>query len=185
MAARRGARTRDPRALIWLSEDGRRWQAAPLFGDAGIGIVQAITATADGFVAVGQRLLSRHGDRAGDQPTASCGSASPTLTSLAGASMTDVVSGDDGLIAVGCQSTLECSNGRVWRSADGIAWEVVADVTVIPFSVARTPDGYVMTGTDSDIGGRGATATSPDGVTWTVNVAERRPGSLNDSRAVR
>jgi hypothetical protein len=100
---------------------------------------------------------------------------------LAGASMTDVVSGDDGLIAVGCPATLECSGGRVWSSADGTTWEVVADITVIPFSIARTADGYVLTGTDSDVGGRGATATSPDGVTWTVNVAERRPGSLNDA----
>jgi hypothetical protein len=59
----------------------------------------------------------------------------------------------------------------------------VADLTLIPFSVAATSTGYVITGTDSDVGGRGATATSPDGVTWTVNVAERRPGSLNDAEA--
>jgi hypothetical protein len=169
----------DPRAMIWLSEDGRRWQAAPLFGDAGAGVVQAIAATPEGFVAVGNGCCP---DEAGVWRSADgiVWERVPDSEALAGATMADVVSDDDGIIAVGCPSTLECNGGRVWRSTDGTDWEVVADLTVIPFSVAATPAGYVITGTDSDIGGRGATATSPDGVTWTVNVAERRPGSLND-----
>jgi hypothetical protein len=172
----------DPRALIWLSEDGRRWQAAPLFGDAGTGVLRAITATSDGFVAVGNACCP---DQAAVWRSADgiVWERIPTTDTLAGASMADVVSVDDGLVAVGCQATLECSGGRVWRSADGgVTWEVVADVTMIPFSIAATPDGFVMTGTDSDIGGRGATASSPDGVTWTISVAERRPGSLNDAQ---
>jgi hypothetical protein len=105
----------------------------------------------------------------------------PDSDAFAGASMVDVVSSGSGLVAVGCQAILECSSGRVWRSTDGTTWEVTAEMTMIPFSVTQTPDGFVATGTDSDIGGRGATATSPDGTTWTVEVAEARPGSLNDA----
>ena len=170
----------DPRALIWLSEDGRRWQSVPLFGDAATGVVQAIVATPDGFVAVGNACCP-DGAAVWRSADGFVWERVPDAEALAGASMSDVVSGDDGLLAVGCPATLECSGGRVWRSTDGTTWEVVADLTIIPFSIAQTADGYVMTGTDSDVGGRGATATSPDGVTWTVNVAERRPGSLNDS----
>jgi hypothetical protein len=170
----------DPRALIWLSEDGRRWQSTPLFGDAATGVVQAIVETPDGFVAVGNACCP-DGAAVWRSADGIVWERVPDAEALAGASMSDVVSGDDGLLAVGCPATLECSGGRVWRSADGTTWEIVADLTIIPFSIAQTADGYVMTGTDSDVGGRGATATSPDGVTWTVTVAERRPGSLNDA----
>ena len=171
----------DPRALIWLSEDGREWQAAPLFGDAGIGVVEAITATPDGFLAVGSGCCP---DRAAVWRSADgfVWERVADSEALADATMVDVVDSDSGLVAVGCPATLECTGGRVWQSSDGgTTWEVAADMTMIPFSVAQTADGLVVAGTDSDLGGRGATATSPDGTTWTVTVADRRPGSFSDA----
>jgi hypothetical protein len=171
----------DPRALIWLSEDGRQWQATPLFGDAGSGVVEAITATPDGFVAVGSGCCP---DRAAVWRSADgfVWERVADSEALAGATMVDVVSSDSGLVAVGCPATLECSGGRVWRSSDGgTSWEVASDTTMIPFTVAQTADGFVAAGTDSDLQGRGATATSADGTTWTVTVADRRPGSFSDA----
>jgi hypothetical protein len=45
----------DHRALVWLSDDGLRWRAQPVFGEAAVGSMTGVAALHDGgYVAVGR-----------------------------------------------------------------------------------------------------------------------------------
>jgi len=152
-------------AVIWVSDDGQTWQSVPLFGDAAHGIPRAITATADGYLAVGSGCcpdeaavwLSPDGlswERLPDQP------------SLSGAAMFDVVSTSDGIVAVGCSATLECLSGLAWTSPDGRTWSEPVPLDMLPLGVAATDGGILALGSSDAYGGSATLAMSPDGVEW-------------------
>jgi hypothetical protein len=166
-----------PQVLIWVSDDGRRWQSVPLFGDAAHGIVEAITATPTGFVAVGRECCP---DRAVVWRSAEgiTWERLPDSDDFEGAAMFDVVAGPSGLVAVGCQATLECAMGRTWRSEDGSTWEAPSELPLIPSAVGVIGDILVAAGSTGGFEGRSVLATSPDGADWMVAEAGGRPGVL-------
>lgn len=187
---------RDPgHAAVWVSEDGRQWERLPhdeeVFGAPEPGTYErysmnAVTAGAQGIVAVGQKLGSskavawtsddgveweRHTDE-----------------SLSGRRMLDVIEGGPGFIAVGSGD----AGAAVWTSADGRTW-TQADVRAAPDvrrsstieAITAFGDGFLA------VGGRGQFTPvvwrSPDGREWEHVTDERGVLSqvtLNDVVAV-
>lgn len=154
-----------PEALVWLSDArGRAWQAAPLFGDAADGIIRGITATADGYVAVGDGpdggAIWRSADGIGWQRQAH----DPAFDS---SSITDVADGPAGLIAVGCQGDVDCATSRGWRSTDGGATWASLDSPPpgLAQAIAATDDGYLVAG-QSSTDGNPMLVSSTDGQAW-------------------
>ncbi len=114
-------------AVIWVSDDGRAWQSVPLFGEAATGVPRAVTATADGFVAVGSGCCP---DEAAVwlSPDGLAWERLPASPSLEGSAMLDVAATADGIVAVGCRAELECFTGLAWNSADGRTWSDPVDL---------------------------------------------------------
>ncbi|MFV2064030.1 MAG: hypothetical protein ACC726_11035 [Chloroflexota bacterium] len=83
----------------------------PLFGRAARGIIEAITTTPSDFVAVGRECCP---DRAAvwRSDEGVIWARAPHSDAFEGAATFDVVAGPSGLVAVGCQATLECGAGR-------------------------------------------------------------------------
>jgi hypothetical protein len=157
--ARPGSR---PEALVWVSDDGRTWQAAPLFGTATEGIMRGITATADGFVAVGN---APEGAAVWRSPEGIAWERVPHLPVFDQATMFDVASGPAGLVAVGCQAVTECASGVSWRSTDGLTWELLEGAPAVFVAIEAGAEGYLASGqlrSDSSP----LVASSADGATW-------------------
>jgi hypothetical protein len=155
-------------AVIWVSDDGRSWQSVPLFGDAATGVPRAVTATADGFVAVGSGCCP---DEAAVwlSPDGLAWERLPASPSLSGSAMLDVTSTSDGVVAVGCRAELECFSGLTWSSPDGRTWGEPVDlgeVDLLPLAVAATEAGVLALGSGSAFGDAARLALSPDGTTW-------------------
>jgi hypothetical protein len=152
-------------AAIWVSEDGLSWQSVPLPGDAAAGVPRSITATADGYVAVGSGCcpdeaavwLSVDGlswERLPDQP------------GFADTAMLGVASAPEGIVAVGCSAALECFSGLAWTSIDGRTWSEPLAIDLLPAGVAATSAGVVALGSTESYDGSAALALSPDGLAW-------------------
>lgn len=152
-------------AAIWVSQDGRTWQSVALLGEAATGIPRSITATPEGFVAVGSGCcpdraavwLSRDGlawERLPDQPA------------FAHTAMLGVSWQDDGLVAVGCSAQLECFSGLAWTSQDGRTWSEPVVLDMLPGDVATTTRGTFALGSSEAYEGSAALALNVDGSTW-------------------
>jgi hypothetical protein len=157
-------------AIIWVSDDGRAWQSVPLFGDAATGVPRAVTAMADGFVAVGSGCCP---DEAAVwlSPDGLAWERLPASPSLVGSAMLDVASTADGIVAVGCRAELECFSGLAWTSPDGRTWGDPVDldeVDLLPLAVAATEAGVLALGSGSAFGDAARLALSPDGATWST-----------------
>lgn len=154
-----------PEAIVWLSDArGRAWLEAPLFGDAADGTMRAITAAADGYVAVGEGsdggAIWRSTDGIGWQRLAH----DPVFDDSA---IFDVADGPAGLIAVGCQGEVVCSNSQAWISTDGGAtWQALAAPPPGPaLAIAATESGYLAAG-QSAADGNPVLVSSGDGQAW-------------------
>lgn len=126
------AETPAPMASIWASTAGSPWEAAVMEG-AGSGWPQALTATSDGFIAVGWLDCASPWAYAdpGECTTAIWRSPDgiswslleePRITS---ATLTGIVAWDDGYLAVGTRGSYEQDNlaGLLVRSGDGASWK--------------------------------------------------------------
>ncbi len=152
-------------AAIWASQDGRTWQSVALLGEAATGIPRSITATPEGFVAVGSGCcpdraavwLSADGlawERLPDQPA------------FADTSMLGVSWQDGGLVAVGCSARLECSSGLAWTSPDGRTWSEPVVLDMLPGDVSASTLGTFALGSSEVYDGAASLATSLDGTAW-------------------
>ena len=167
----------DHQALVWLSDDGVRWQAQPLFGEAAMGTMRGVASLPDGgFVAVGHdfepetvrdelvhAIVWRSADGYGWQRV-------PADESFPSAMMWDITSTPDGVAAVGCEAGFHCMVGRVWTSVDGFTWELTDDIPMAPYDIAANTAGdLVISGEDDGfdlINGRASAAASAED--WTV-----------------
>lgn len=165
-------------AIIWVSADGRTWQSVPLFGDAAQGIPRAITATPDGFMAVGSGCCP---DVAAVwlSPDGLSWERLPDQASFAETAMFDVSPAPDGLVAVGCSAVMECMSGLAWSSRDGRTWSEPVLMDLLPLSVAATSAGIMALGSSEPYEGVAALALSEDGVTWTDAISLSDGGSLH------
>ena len=165
-------------AAIWVSEDGRTWQSVALLGDAATGIPRSITATPDGYVAVGSGCcpdraavwLSSDGiawERLPDQP------------GFADAAMLGVTWQDDRLEAVGCSAQLECFGGLAWTSSDGQAWSLPVALEMMPGDVSATSAGALAVGSSQPYEGSAALAANVDGSAWSAASSIAPSGSLD------
>jgi hypothetical protein len=119
-----------------------------------------------------------------DLPAESLGDLATTLTSM--------VEGPGGLVAVGSSTGIDFSTPRIWYSVDGERWISVYGLgapdpaVVAPFgsvaAVAAGGPGFVALGLSSDDGftGRPQVWTSADGRDWTAVDSQGLAGSLND-----
>jgi hypothetical protein len=164
------------KALVLTSIDGYRWEAVELAGAAANGSIRAVTATPDGFVAVGS----------GEPGTAAVWRSADGLAwerladspELANALMLDIVSTHTGLVAVGCSGQLECAGGLAWTSPDGQTWSEPVSLDLLPMGIAATSDGLLALGAVQPYGGQAALASSANGTTWAPATVLEPTGSL-------
>jgi hypothetical protein len=167
----------DHQALVWLSDDGVRWQTQPLFGEAALGTMRGVAALPDGgFVAVGHdfepqterdelvhAIVWYSADGFGWQRV-------PADASFPNSMMWDVTSTPDGVAVAGCEAQFHCTVGRVWTSADGFNWELTDDIPMAPYDIAANATGdLVISGEDDGVdlvNGRASAAASAED--WTV-----------------
>jgi hypothetical protein len=154
-------------AGVWHSTDGEAW--ARIGADFEHAFLWAIAEGGPGLVAVGWRR-NPEPDLA-VWTSADAGATwqlSPDADGFAGAEATDVAVLPDGsLVLVG--SRFDGSGGLVWRSDDGLAWDLVLPDMDGAYarSLDTLPDGtLIATGGDDRMQGR-AWVTS-DGIEWTV-----------------
>jgi hypothetical protein len=102
----------------------------------------------------------------------------------AATTMTSIVQGPGGLVAVGTWQTIDVVTPRIWYSADGRRWSSVYSPSGFERidALAVGGPGYVAVGVISDDGftGRPQVWTSPDGRDWTAGDSLGLTGSLND-----
>jgi hypothetical protein len=167
----------DHRALVWLSDDGVRWLAQPLFGDAALGTMRAVAALPDGgYVAVGHDFMP---PTERDELTHAIVWYSadgfewqhvPADESFPGSVMWDVTATPDGVAAAGCLAGYHCDVGRVWTSTDGFDWVLTDDITMAPYDIATGADGNLVISGEDDaydlVHGQASAATSAEN--WAV-----------------
>jgi hypothetical protein len=162
---------------VWLSDDGRRWRAQPLFGEAAIGTMRAVASLPDGgYVAVGHdfepetvrpdlvhALVWYSADGYGWERV-------PAHESFPGSMMWDIVSTPVGVAASGCQAEFHCNVGRVWLSADGFDWELTDGLAIAPYDITADLDGNLVISGEDDgvdlVNGRASAAASAED--WVV-----------------
>lgn len=165
-------------AVIWVSDDGRAWQSVPLFGEAATGVPRAITATPDGFVAVGSGCCP---DEAAVwlSPDGLSWARLPDQPGFADTAMLGVTSTPDGIVAVGCSAVMECMSGLAWSSPDGRSWSESVLLDMLPLGAASTSAGILALGSSEPYEGDAALSTSDDGVTWAGAVDLSVGGALH------
>ena len=102
----------------------------------------------------------------------------------AATTMTSIVQGPSGLVAVGTWQTIDFSTPRIWHSTDGQRWTSV----YVPSGFERIDalavggPGYVAAGLVSDDGftGRPQVWTSADGRDWTARDSQGLTANVND-----
>ncbi len=185
----------DDAPMAVFSADGRTWTAvsSPAFDNA---VFRDATATSAGFVIVGRD--GKPDGWAYGEPSAPWGSGTPaawlspdglTWTSadvegqrFAGAELSEVAAGADGLFALG--TTRESVAGTApkagWASADGRTWRMVGEGYERSFGWRLASDGghlvTMASGTDQTGAWRVAYWASTDGATWT-QLSPTRPVS--------
>jgi hypothetical protein len=165
------------RALVLVSSDGYTWDQVELTGAVAKGTIRAVTATPEGYVAVGSggpgtAAVWRSADGLAWERV-------PDAPALEGALMLDVTGTTGGLVAVGCSGQLECMGGLAWTSPDGVEWSAPVALDFLPMGIASTSDGLLALGALEPYGGQAALATSADGVTWAPPTSFEATGSLH------
>ncbi|MEX0626871.1 MAG: hypothetical protein WD402_10020 [Chloroflexota bacterium] len=156
---------------------------------AGLGSEDEVRA----IIEVDGRLIGvgRHGDQGAVWTSLDGGSwtLAPDLPATepldyAATTMTSIVQGPGGLVAVGTWQTIDVSTPRIWYSTDGQRWTSVYGPSGFERieALAVGGPGYVAIGLASDDGftGRPQVWTSADGRDWTSMDSVGVTGSLND-----
>jgi hypothetical protein len=166
-----------PTAAIWVSDDGIRWQRAPLFGAAAVGQVRAITAGPEGLVAVGNECCP---DRSAvwTSPDGLAWTRLPDSPAFESSALLAVAATDAGIVAAGCEATLECGNGFFVSSPDGRTWSEPRPLPLVPFAIVPTTGGLLVLGTSETYEGSPVVARSETGETWEVEALGGR-GTLH------
>lgn len=182
----------DQEALIWVSDDGVRWQSVPLFGEAAKGNIIDIAATPVGYIAVGfdavpgnfEDLLEALVWRSDDGIVWERISAQDAFI---GSNMMDVAATADGAIAVGCLAELQCSMGRAWVTSDGFEWELAGEPPLsVPGSVANNEGTTVIGGVIGGLGSdRAGLISSTDPAAWPPVQLVAKPQSAVSDIAIR
>jgi len=182
-----GGRAKD--AAVWTSPDGLTWTRVPddeaVFGGPNSQRMNGIAAGGPGLVAVGYDNSAA--GWAGENGNAAVWTSPDGLTwtrapegevfgDYRWQTMSAVVAGGPGLVAVGYDGTATNHDAAVWTSPDGLTWTRVPhdeavfggpNAQAMNAVVAGGPGlvavGYAGVANDPD----GAVWTSPDGVTWT------------------
>ena len=150
----------------------------PLFGEAAQGIPRAITATPDGYVAVGSGCCP---DKAvvWSSPDGLSWERLPDQAGFADTAMFDVVPAPGGLVAVGCSAVMECLGGLAWTSPDGREWSEPIPLDMLPMSAAATSAGILALGSSEPYEGVAGLSISDDGTTWGEVISLGDGGSLH------
>jgi hypothetical protein len=150
----------DDEAAAWVSEDGRQWSHAEVADDSD-GVVDPsvmldVAATSDGLIAVGGAGVDSHsavwlsadGFTWSRLPDSMAGQQSGFETGMR--PMTAVALGEQGVVAIGAQllpdedpsyADSSTSGPLVWRSADGVVWELL-DATFVELPEERESSRY-------------------------------------------
>jgi hypothetical protein len=187
-------------ASVWTSTDGVTWSAVPYtneFGGAdvkGTAQMSSVVAGGPGFVAVGV-------EQGGGGQTGQQGAVWTSVDGIAwrkttvpepGDWMHDVVVGGPGLVAVGTAQPGpgDQEKAAVWTSIDGVIWSRVADGPQFAngaiAAIVNGPKGLLAVGQTLDprTGAlHPATWTSPDGVTWSTDLAGTEPPQTGPPQA--
>ena len=128
---------REDRAVVWISEDGRRWErvADEAFEIPAASGITSIVAGETGFVAIGEERIAE-----GDDPAFAVAWHSPDgsdweqarLGPQDSGSPLSVTANSAGYVVHGAWFDGTASHVRLWTSADGIAWETVDPVGLEP-----------------------------------------------------
>jgi hypothetical protein len=150
-------------AGIWHSDDGEAWERVG--GDFPAAFMWSIADAGPGLVAVGWRRNPEPDLAVWTSADAGVSwSLAPDPDGSQGFEATDVAALADGSLAM-VGSATDGSGGRIWHSADGVAWELSADTAGMHArSLAITPAGFVAVGGGEDMNGRAWSST--DGVAW-------------------
>jgi hypothetical protein len=152
-------------AGIWHSTDGATWER--IGGDLEHAFLWAIAEGGPGLVAVGWRR-NPEPDLA-VWTSADAGQTwelAPDPEGFAGFEATDVAALPDGTLAM-TGGAFDGSGGRMWTSADGITWTVVADNmggAAFARTFAVSPIGLIAVGGDDEMQARAWLST--DGTSW-------------------
>ena len=152
-------------AGIWQSEDGEVWER--IGGDFPAAFMWSIAEGGPGLVVVGWRRNPEPDLAVWTSADAGASwSLAPDPDGFAGFEATDVAALTDGSLAM-VGSALDGSGGRIWHSADGLAWTLAVDdmAGTHARSLAVTPAGFVAVGGGEDMNGRAW--SSADGADWT------------------
>jgi hypothetical protein len=159
---------------IWLSSDGTEWELAADGED--LGSLNDVVAGGPGWVAVGSTGADAAAGIAG-QPAvlASSDGRDWTATSLEGLGRLEHVAAlaNGRLLATGCDENPDFNPeldeascvSRVWLSADGQAWDGVAELDGYVRGLAVAPDGLIAAVGSPASGGLTAWLSN-DGSTW-------------------
>jgi len=99
-------------------------------------------------------------------------------------SVTDVVQGGPGFIAVGSDNSRGARAAAIWTSTNGMTWvRIPLDTAIFPdnsviTAVVRGGPGFIAVGMKPTMMGSGTVWTSSDGTTWAI-AAEGFGGNLN------
>ena len=177
-------------STLLRSGDGRRWEPIEFLSDEGysIGYVDAVFSTPDRLT-----VLLRRGAEAESTVATLFTTTDGTTWQQASASdaelfnnaaISDVITSDSGLIAVGASPWGEfVPTAAVWTSADSIDWQLVTPrgegfEDAYMYTIAETDTGYVALGGSPSGTNLMAVWTSPNGIDWT-----RQPPPLGDTVA--
>ena len=184
-----GSSDQGSRAGSWTSADGVTWTESPASPALRRATMTAVTGTADGYVALGNRVdeTGARGDRivawvSSDGVTWQRGEVQRGSLQGLEAAAQEVVAGPAGLLAYGTFFGQDLARQRLWRSADGTTWETtpLPEANGVFTSLTAYPAGYLLTAVPGPGSGDPSALMwrSADGITW-----EAIPGPV-DGRPV-
>jgi hypothetical protein len=151
-------------AGLWHSVDGEAWER--IGGEFPSAFMWSIAEGGPGLVAVGWRR-NPEPDLAvwTSSDAGATWDLAPDPEGFAGFEGTDVAALEDGSLAL-VGSSLDGSRGRIWHSADGVAWELAVEELdgIHARSLAIMQGGLVAVGGGDDMNGRAW--VSADGASW-------------------
>jgi hypothetical protein len=161
----------------WISSDGVTWTESPAAAALRRATMTVVTATTDGYVALGNRVdeTGARGDRivawaSSDGVTWERREVQRARFQGFEAAAQEVVAGPAGLLAYGTFFGQGMGRQRLWRSADGSTWETtpLPEANVVFTSLTAYPAGYLLTAVPGPGGGDPSALMwrSADGITW-------------------
>ena len=160
------------RTIVLYSADGLGWtQRGEITGEDASGVTGPIGFNGKVYVALGtEQGGTNYGPQSNGAAWVSTDlvhwTKAPTQNAFGGAAFSGIAASSDGFVAIGFDQGGQC----VWRSADGLRWNVIADEGAFPTGQATDPTGLVHTSRGFVIVGhvedQPTSWTSVNGETW-------------------